>query len=350
MKITKPTLLISKERVLQNINKMLSRAEYFNANIRPHFKTHQSLEIGEIFRQKGITAITVSSVSMAEFFAKDGWNDITIAFPVNLLEIEQINTLAKDIKLNLLVDSLYSTKQLSGKLKQNVGVFIKIDVGYHRCGIAFDNNEIDEIVNEIKDNDFLELKGFLAHAGHAYNAKGKVEIEEIVANSKSQLGFLRNKYPGTIISYGDTPSCSMAENLEGFDELRPGNFVYYDAMQYHIGACKMEEIAVVVGCPVVSIFPEREEIIIYGGGVHLSKEFIAAHNNFKLMGYVVKLKNNKWGNPINGAYVSSLSQEHGVIKMPKKLISEFKPGDLLGIIPIHSCMSANLLKDYSVII
>lgn len=350
MKIAEPHLLIDKKKVVSNIDKMIARVEQFGASFRPHFKTHQSAEIGEFFRQKGVKAITVSSVSMAEYFAANAWTDITIAFIVNLKQINEINILAEKIDLNILVDSLYSTKILNQKISKNIGVFIKIDTGYHRSGIAFDNNEVREIAEEIKGSKFLKLKGFLTHAGHAYNAKGKNEIEKIVETAKFQLSKLRSQYPETIISYGDTPSCSLSENLNGFDELRPGNFVYFDAMQYHIGSCKMSEIAVAVACPVVSVYHEREEIIIYGGGVHLSKEYIAGDNNFKLFGYVVKLENGKWTEPISGAYVSSLSQEHGTIRMPKNKISDFKPGDLVGIIPIHSCLSSNLLRDNSTII
>lgn len=350
MKITEPHLLIDKNKVIRNIDKMIARVEQFGASFRPHFKTHQSAEIGKLFRERGVEKITVSSVSMAKYFEANGWKDITIAFIINLLEIDEINILAEKVNLNILVDSLYSTKILNQKISRNIGVFIKIDTGYHRSGLAFDNNEVEEIAKEIHNSKFLKLKGFLTHAGHTYNSKGKIEIEKIVETSKFQLNKLKTQYPGTIISYGDTPSCSMSENLNGFDELRPGNFVYYDAMQYHIGACKMSKIAVAVACPVVGVYPEREEIIIYGGGVHLSKENIEGDNNFKLFGYVVKLENGKWTDPISGAYVSSLSQEHGTIKMPKNKISDLKPGNLMGIIPIHSCLSANLLKENSVII
>ena len=57
---------------------------------RPHFKTHQSVKTGEWFREAGVTAITVSSVSMAQKFADAGWDDITIAFPLNIREAEKV--------------------------------------------------------------------------------------------------------------------------------------------------------------------------------------------------------------------------------------------------------------------
>ena len=89
--ISKPTLIIDASRAKANIQRMKAKAEAQGAVFRPHFKTHQSGVVGQWFRQKGIDRITVSSVSMASYFADHGWDDILIAFPVNLLEIKKIN-------------------------------------------------------------------------------------------------------------------------------------------------------------------------------------------------------------------------------------------------------------------
>jgi len=350
-----PTLLINRSKVERNINRMLEKVKKSSVIFRPHFKTHQSAEIGEIFRQNGVDQITVSSVSMAKYFADHGWEDITIAFPVNLREVDKIDMLAGKVNLNLLVDSAYSTKQLITTLLSKVGLFIEIDNGYHRSGLLPEQiPEIDEIIHLAENSKMLDFKGFLTHAGNTYSAKGKEEILSIMNDASDKLSTLKEKYisrfPDLISSYGDTPSCSIADDLSTFDEIRPGNFVYYDVMQYHIGSCQLDDIAVAVACPVVSVYPERNEVIIYCGAVNLSKEFIAADNNFKLFGYVVNLTEDSWSEPIPGAYVSSISQEHGIVKMPEAFILKFKPGYILGVLPIHSCLTANLLKNKSTLI
>ena len=85
---------------------MAAKAQRHKLKFRPHFKTHQSATIGNWFRDAGVKAITVSSVSMAWYFADNGWDDITIAFPVNVLEISEINSLAARINLNVLVENV----------------------------------------------------------------------------------------------------------------------------------------------------------------------------------------------------------------------------------------------------
>src|SRR5665647_980572 len=135
MEITRPTLLLNKETAIRNIDTMARKAANLHLNFRPHFKTHQSAEIGEWFRAAGVKCITVSSFTMASYFAEVGWDDITIALSVNIPEIPEINELAGRIKLNLLIENMEGLEALQQQITWHTGVFIKIDTGYNRTGI-----------------------------------------------------------------------------------------------------------------------------------------------------------------------------------------------------------------------
>ena len=169
MEIIRPTLVLDKQKCINNIEKMVLKAANHNLIFRPHLKTHQSKEIGEWLRNSGVDKITVSSVQMAKYFVEAGWKDITIAFPFNQLEIDEINDLAARIKLNILIIHADSVKFLKKHLKYEVGIFIKIDCGYHRTGIAAeDYDEIYSVTSMVNSVKKLKLKGFLTHSGHAY--------------------------------------------------------------------------------------------------------------------------------------------------------------------------------------
>ncbi|MBK8048603.1 MAG: hypothetical protein IPK16_16670 [Anaerolineales bacterium] len=56
--------------------------------------------------------------------------------------------------------------------------------------------------------------------------------------------------------------------------MRPGNFVFYDWTQVQVGSCGFDDVAVVAACPVVGKYPDRHEVVLYGGAVHLSKDFL----------------------------------------------------------------------------
>ncbi|MCD4664698.1 MAG: alanine racemase [Bacteroidales bacterium] len=331
---------------------MTDKASRNKINFRPHFKTHQSAEIGSWFKDSGVSGITVSSVQMATYFAKAGWDDILIAFPVNILEISNINKLAQNINLHLLLESVESTKFLIANLKFKTGVYLKIDTGYHRAGLLPENDkDILKILSLVKNSSKLKLTGVLTHAGHAYDAQKKEEILSIHYNSINQLLKVKKMaseyFPNCILSIGDTPTSSLADDFEGVDEIRPGNFVFYDIMQYYLGTCNYDQIAVALACPVVAKQRSRNEIVIYGGAVHLSKESIYNAKEHKIYGLIVKLQNGNWDKPLPGTYISSLSQEHGIIKTTEEIFEQIKIGETIGVLPVHSCLTANLMINYT---
>lgn len=348
--ITTPTLILDERKCRKNINAMVETCKIHQLSFRPHFKTHQSLEIGRWFKEAGVSKITVSSLAMAEYFSEE-WQNITVAFPVNILEIRTIIRLSKKIQLNVLVESVETVKFLNEHLTDAVGCFIKVNIGNNRTGLSTkDHNTINSIINAIQSSPFLNFKGFLGHAGQTYACRSKQDIIETHLLAKSLLTQLKQDYikdhPKLMISYGDTPSCSVATDFSGIDEIRPGNFVFYDMMQYQIGSCDIDDIAVAMACPVVSIHKDRNEIVVYGGGIHFSKDRIQNENGNSNYGQLVSHNKKGWQTMIKGAYLKGLSQEHGVITFENGDISNYELGDLVYIFPIHSCMTANLMKIY----
>ncbi len=357
MNISKPTLFIDKKRALRNILRMVEKAKKNGVRFRPHFKTHQSAEIAEWFRQAGVSAITVSSADMAEYFAAHGWHDITLAFPLNFCEITKINLLARSIDLHVLLESEDSVHFLNQHLLKPVKVWIKIDSGYHRTGIPWnDFSAIQSLSIATEKSEKLSLQGFLTHAGHSYQARSREEVRDIYRESVARMTMARCTAQEAVpnlsleVSVGDTPGCSVSEDFGDVDEIRPGNFIFYDLMQLEIGSCTEEEISVTVGCPVVAKHPERQELVIYGGAIHLSKEALclpsAGGVTDTIYGRVVLPKERGWGPIRPESSVVRLSQEHGIVHADPELFSSLAPGDPLLIVPVHSCLTINLLRHY----
>jgi D-serine deaminase-like pyridoxal phosphate-dependent protein len=349
--IQKPTLLLNHQRAIENIRKMAEKAQRSGVRFRPHFKTHQSAQIGEWFKQFGVEAITVSSVEMAQYFAQHGWQDITVAFPANILEIDSIKQLAGRVNLGLLVESTETVHFLARNLTAPVNVWLKIDVGYGRTGIPWlDYDKLVGLAEQVKETSPLSLQGLLTHSGHTYRARSKLEIETVYRDTVSKMKAAQENLAmagiePVALSIGDTPSCSVVADLSDVDEIRPGNFVFYDLMQLQIGACREQDIAVAVACPVVAKHPKRQQVVIYGGAVHLSKEFIV-EDNVQVFGYVARLKDDGWSSRLANAHVSSLSQEHGIVVADDDTINQVEVGDLLVVLPVHSCLTVNLLREY----
>ncbi len=349
--ICTPTLVLNKEKTVSNIKRIISKCNKQSLSLRPHFKTHQSHGVGRWFKAFGISKITVSSVDMAAYFAADGWDDILIAFPFNPREYSKIEKLTTRAKITLTIPCIESAKILSEIATTRVDVMIKIDAGYGRSGIYYEETEsIINIIKALESNENIKVSGLLTHSGNTYSAGGIDKIITIYNETVERLNKCREitGKKDLLISVGDTPSASVLSEFGEVDELRPGNFVFYDLMQFFIGSCRLEEISIVAACPVVDIQNNRKKVTIYGGGVHLSKEFII-HNNMPVYGMAVKMTGDGWEFFDREIYISGLSQEHGIISSDISLPEEFNIGNIIGILPVHSCLTANLLGSYTLI-
>lgn len=354
--IAVPTLLLDETRARRNIERMTTAARSGGVHFRPHFKTHQAAGVGAWFQQAGVRAITVSSVAMARYFADHGWDDITVAFPVNLREIAAINRLAREIRLHLLVEHVAAAAFLASRLEAPVAIWIEVDAGYGRSGVPWnDGSGLTALATAVTNCPLMSLQGVLTHDGGTYAARTHEAITADYVQTTTRLERARNwlieqGFLGLAISVGDTPACSVVTDFAPADEIRPGNFVFYDWTQVQIGSCTWDDVAVAVACPVVSLHPERNEIILYGGAVHLSKESLPRADGMPTFGAVVLLDEGGWGAPLDGAWLRSISQEHGVVRCTPdayaRLSERVGVGDLLGVLPIHSCLTADLLKIY----
>ena len=341
MIITKPTLLVNEKIARTNIRRMAQKARNAGVQFRPHMKTHQSALVGEWYRDEGVTKITVSSVDMALYFADHGFDDITIAFPYNWPEASQIEGLAKRVNLNILIESPESLEHMATHVRAKLNYFIKVDIGTHRTGIRPDNPKVIHALAKSSNPDH-KLIGLLGHAGHSYQTMDKKKAQKILKESQKAFAKVVAELGRTdlIISYGDTPTCSLLDEYPGMDEIRPGNFVFYDLMQYGFGSCEFKDIAVCMACPVVAIHQDRKEIVVYGGSVHFSKDHINVGGK-RNYGLVVKLTDSGWESS-DSSYMSKLSQEHGIISASKELLDSVRVGDIMGVIPIHACLAADV--------
>ncbi len=59
---------------------------------------------------------------------------------------------------------------------------------------------------------------------------------------------------------------------------------------------------------------------------------------------MARLTKNGWGARLEGAYVAGLSQEHGLVTVHSNTLTELNVGDVLAILPVHSCLTVNLLR------
>lgn len=350
-KIEKPTLLLNEAVTRMNIQRMVHKAQSAGVRFRPHFKTHQSSEIGNWFRKEGVTAITVSSIDMALYFARSGWQNITIAFPANLRQWNDLVWLSRQVHLGLLIESVETVSRMIQPGGLSADIWLKVDVGSHRTGLPWDQPDLFlPIIAAIQSAPDLRLVGLLTHASQTYAGRGASDVERRYLEATARMNSLRQQLAtrgvgSLLLSVGDTPGCSLANDLGPVDEIRPGNFVFYDSTQLQIGACRASDIAVAVACPVVARHRDRYEIVIHGGSVHLSSDFFLLGER-RAYGLVALPGDYSWSDPLDGAFVARLSQEHGIIQVNPGDFNRIQVGDLVCVLPAHSCLTVTLMKRF----
>jgi D-serine deaminase-like pyridoxal phosphate-dependent protein len=92
-------------------------------------------------------------------------------------------------------------------------------------------------------------------------------------------------------------------------------------------------------------YPAGERIVIHGGAVHFSKESLL-RDGAAVFAQLVQRSKEGWITAAEQRYLTSISQEHGVMEQCGDLIREVNIGEKLLFLPVHSCLTANLMREY----
>lgn len=347
-----PSLVLDVERVRRNAQRMSDRVTALGARLRPHVKTHKCIEVARIQTAGHMGAITVSTLAEARAFARHGFSDITYAVPIEPGKFQPAVELARACeRLSLITDDPDIPPLLNeaaGQAGVILDLLLKVDCGYHRCGVEPNTTEATAIPQLIMDATNLRFAGILTHAGHSYHCQNFAERLEIARHERDVMVELaeRLRQGGIqvpIVSIGSTPTITACDTLNGVDEVRPGNYIFFDAFQAEIGSCDLSDCALNVLAAVVHRDPKREKAVIDAGAIALSKDRGAVEFN-PTCGYgrIFDLD----GNELTLQLVS-LSQEHGEVQ--GKDVEKLSIGSRVRVLANHSCLTAAQHRYYNVL-
>jgi D-serine deaminase-like pyridoxal phosphate-dependent protein len=350
--LSTPAFVVDRLALNRNCARMREKAQSSGVSFRPHVKTHKSVEIGRIQHDGGTGPITVSTLAEAEGFAAEGFRDITYAFPLapSRDKLDRVRTLAAKIeRLSVLIDSELALRALEEYAASNgivFDVFLKVDCGYHRAGVDPSSPDSVHLAMGMARSEGVRFQGLLTHAGHSYNARDIAEVRRVAAEESACLSRFRALLATEGLgeakrSIGSTPTLSVTERFTDCDEVRPGNYVFYDAFQATIGSCSLDDVAVSVLATVVGSYPERGSVIVDAGALALSKDIGPEHVEPQF-GYGIVCDLDLKPIPMR---VEALSQEHGKLSG----VAHLPVGTKVRIIPNHSCLTAAMFDRYAVV-
>lgn len=339
-----PFARIDVQKLQENIKHLAQKFSRGNIKLRPHVKTHKCLEIAQLQISAGACGITVATLAEAEAMAAGGINDIFLAYPIVGKTAAERSAALTGIRLTTAFDSIFHLEELKkyARVGQRFRVRLEINSGQNRCGIFPEPSELGKIADYLQAHaEIFYLDGVFTHAGQVYRCSNEEEIRQIARLEEESVVkaavYLREKgLSCPVVSTGTTPTAYFTQN-ELINECRPGNYVFFDAIQIANSTAKAQNCALTIVSTIIGRYSDH--LVIDAGSKALGLDK-GAHGLSLVNGYGL----------IEGypsLCISSLSEEHGIVTFSSDQDLP-SPGQQLSIIPNHSCAAANMFSCYQV--
>jgi D-serine deaminase-like pyridoxal phosphate-dependent protein len=350
--IPTPFIKVNNKKLYHNIKKIQSLSLRNNSKLYPHFKTHKTSYIADMQLKEGADGITCAKISEAEILVEKGFSDIIIAYPlVSAFKMNRFLNLYEKADITLIIDSFKQAEILNSFFAKrgvcNVNCLVKIDTGLKRLGFTPEERPEIQIPRIFEKNRNLKYCGILSHAGHSYSAANVEQVKDIGKKEEVYMNTLNKTLAlsmgKSLYSTGATPVVSTLDKFEA-DIIRPGNYVFYDNTALNIGYADVGECALRIVSQVVSVRGNR--IVIDAGSKTLGLDK-GVHSSDIIKFYGAAIREIGSDNIDKDLRITRLSEEHGIIECNEK--NNIKIGDIIEIIPNHSCFVVNLFDSFYIV-
>ncbi|MCO5215633.1 MAG: alanine racemase [Thermomicrobiales bacterium] len=339
-----PQLIVSEEILHRNIAEMAAFAKSINVQLRPHIKTHKSIEIARLQMAAGAVGITCAKVGEAEVMVNEGdIDDVLLAYPiVGAKKYERIVKLMEKARIAVAVDSATAIEMIAQAMTRHervIDIYLEINTGQNRSGVMW-GDEAVRFAQDIDRHPNLRLAGIMTHEGHvAAFDPDEISKQAIAAGEKMvQTAEMIRSHSINLptVSVGSTPAARMTPTVAGVTEMRPGTYVFNDSSLFRFGdQWGVEDCAARFVATVVSR-AAADRCVLDAGSKTLALDPNAGHKGY---GYIV-------GHP--DVIIDRLSEEHGACVLPEGE-EGFEIGDTVEVIPNHICPTINLMDRMAVV-
>jgi D-serine deaminase-like pyridoxal phosphate-dependent protein len=342
-----PCVIVDRGKLTANIQQVQALADQAGVALRPHAKTHKCLEIARMQMEAGAVGLTVATPAEALAFLQGGIRDLTLARPlVDPARLTGLLDAARmaGARLAFTADSARGVEALDAaarRVDRAAPVFIKVDVGFRRCGVMAHEPRLLELLAAVDEAPRLDLAGLLSHPGQVYQAADAREARAVSELERALLLAARDRAAAAglelrALSAGSTPTVLAAERFDGLTELRPGNYVFLDLTPLNMGLVERPRLALSVLSTVISA--NAEYAIIDAGSKRLSSDTNGrAQVGDPDLGLAFPVDEDvRWARP---APIVRLSEEHGWVRRADR---RFAVGDRLRVLPRHACAVTHL--------
>ncbi len=235
-KLQTPALVVDLDALERNIARMADHAKRHGIALRPHAKTHKSVEIARRQIAAGAVGICCAKLGEAESLAGGGIDSILITSPVvsegGIARLMALN--ARMAELIAVCDSAEIAARLdtaAGEAGKVLKIFVDIDPGLGRTGIRPD--KAPALVAQIAGAAHLEFAGLQCYAGQVQHMESPNERRAASLSALQELGALRdglaaNGLAPKAVSGGGTGTFDIDPDAHVLSELQVGSYVFMD--------------------------------------------------------------------------------------------------------------------------
>lgn len=348
--LTTPALLLDRDRLRTNARRLATHIGGLGGVIRPHVKTHKSIDVTrELIAAGQVKGITVSTLREAEYFFGYGVSDVLYAVGISPNKFEAAaNLIERGCELIVTLDSA-EMAELLAVYAQGRGVLfpilIELDTDGHRSGTEPESAELLEIGRHIHGALQLELRGVMTHAGESYACRTPESLLAIARQERDRSVHAAERLraaglPCPVVSIGSTPTAFAIDDLTGVTEVRAGVYSMFDLVMAGIGVCEIGDIALSVLVTITGYQREKQWLITDGGWMAMSSDRGTASQATDFgYGAVMDLEGK-----LLPLVMRSANQEHGIVS-PAELGGEldyarYPLGSQLRIVPNHACATS----------
>jgi len=337
-----PSVIVDLDTLERNIAEMAAAAMAEGVQLRPHIKTHKSPRIARMQLDAGAVGITCAKLGEAEAMADGGITDIFVCYPlVTVMKVRRLAALARrpGMTVSTIVDSPEGIAALSSVFAHEpapLDVLVKVDTGLGRVGVAPGDATV-ALARQVAVAPGLRFSGICMHEGQTYKYPDSTERANVGREAGETLVTTARVLDAVglspaRVSSGSTPGGPVTASVAGITEMRPGNYAFYDAMQVGLHVVPPERCALRVLITVVS-HTARDRAVMDAGSKTLTSD-TGVHGMTGSAGHGIVVGK-------EDIQIAGLSEEHGWLKLDPHG-SDVRIGEMLEVIPVHSCPVANL--------
>lgn len=232
-----PSLVLDLDAFEFNMNQMAKRSQHSGVALRPHAKSHKSVEIARRQVAAGAVGICCQKLSEAYPFTEAGIEDIFVTNEfVGEKKVAMAVDLAHRCQLTLCVDHPSQVTALGTAARQakvRLRLMVEVDIGQKRCGVTNYSALLDLVQCIAEFEDSLIFIGLQAFHGGAQHIKGWSERHEAVLHSNEIVTryLLRLKDAGIdcpVVSGSGTGTAEFDLSSGLFTEIQPGSYIFLD--------------------------------------------------------------------------------------------------------------------------